>query len=124
MILGVGIDIIEVDRVAEKVAKDNGFREKVFSAEEIRFCTSGNRAAEAFAVRFAAKEAFLKATGRGLTAGHELCDIEVVSDSLGKPDIRLHNSFAQMAEHSGWRKIHLSLSHIKAAACAVVILES
>jgi holo-[acyl-carrier protein] synthase len=124
MILGVGIDIIEVDRVAEKVAKNNGFREKVFSAGEIRFCTSGSRESEAFAVRFAAKEAFLKATGRGLTAGHELCDIEVVNDSLGKPEIRLHNSFAQMAENAGWRKIHLSLSHIKAAACAVVILES
>jgi holo-[acyl-carrier protein] synthase len=124
VILGVGIDIIEVDRVAEKLAKNNGFREKVFSRDEIAFCSLDGRSSENYAVRFAAKEAFLKATGKGLMAGHELCDIEVVNDSMGKPELRLHNSFAEMARESGWSKIHLSLSHIKAAACAVVIIES
>lgn len=120
----MGIDIIEVDRVAGKIAKENGFREKVFSREEIDFCSSDGRSSENYAVRFAAKEAFLKATGRGLTAGHELCDIVVMNDSLGKPEIVLRNSFAQLAEQNDWKKIHLSLSHIKAAACAVVIIES
>lgn len=124
MIIGVGIDIIEVDRVAAKIARDNGFREKVFSREEIDFCSSDGRSSENYAVRFAAKEAFLKATGKGLTAGHELRDIVVMNDSLGKPEIVLRNSFAQLAHENEWRKIHLSLSHIKATACAVVIIES
>ncbi|HET6544729.1 MAG TPA: 4'-phosphopantetheinyl transferase superfamily protein, partial [Chryseolinea sp.] len=61
MIVGIGIDMIEVDRVLEKVDKDNGFREKVFSAGEIEICEA-NRKAEKYAARFAAKEAFLKAT--------------------------------------------------------------
>jgi holo-[acyl-carrier protein] synthase len=124
MIVGVGIDIIEVARVAEKVSKENGFREKVFSKLEISFCESNGRTFESYACRFAAKEAFLKATGKGLTAGFDLCDIEITNDTFGKPEVLLHNSFAAMAESSGWKKIHLSLSHINATACAVVILES
>ena len=120
----MGIDIVEVERIAEKIAKNNGFREKVFSQAEIRFCDSLERSSENYAARFAAKEAFLKATGKGLTAGHDLFDIEVVNDDLGKPEIRLHNSFAVLAEDNGFTKIHLSISHIKAAACAVVIIES
>ena len=124
MIIGIGIDIIEVDRVAAKVAKENGFREKVFSREEIDFCNNDGRTAESYAARFAAKEAFLKATGRGLTAGHDLCDIVVINDALGKPGIVLRNSFAALANENSWTTIHLSLSHIKAAACAVVVIES
>jgi holo-[acyl-carrier protein] synthase len=124
MITGVGIDIIEVDRVEEKVAKDRGFREKVFSAAEISFCEKGARSFEQYAARFAAKEAFLKATGKGLTSGYELSDIEIVNDALGKPELKLHNAFSELAEISGWKKIHVSLSHIRAAACAVVIIES
>lgn len=124
MIVGVGIDIIEVDRVATKIARENGFREKVFSREEIDFCNSDGRSSENYAARFAAKEAFLKATGKGLLAGHDLCDIVVLNDSLGKPELLLRNSFAEMARQNQWNKIHLSLSHIKAAACAVVVIES
>ena len=60
----------------------------------------------------------------GLTAGHDLCDIAVVNDALGKPGIVLRNSFAALANENSWTTIHLSLSHIKAAACAVVVIES
>jgi holo-[acyl-carrier protein] synthase len=124
MIIGIGIDIIEVDRVEEKISRSQGFREKVFSRAEIDFCDKQRKSFESYAVRFAAKEAFLKATGKGLTSGYDLCDIEVVNDSLGKPELVLHNSFAELAEVSGWKKIHVSLSHIRAAACATVIIES
>jgi holo-[acyl-carrier protein] synthase len=124
MITGIGIDIIEVDRVEEKISRDRGFREKIFSPAEIAFCEKGGKSFEGYAARFAAKEAFLKATGKGLTSGYELSDIEVVNDALGKPELKLYNAFAELADMSGWKKIHVSLSHIKAAACAVVIIES
>jgi holo-[acyl-carrier protein] synthase len=123
MIIGTGIDIIEVARVADKVRKQNGFRNKIYSAAEIDFCESRTNKEENYAARFAAKEAFLKATGLGLTAGFELCEIEIVLDSLGKPSIQLHGNFQHKAAENGWNKIHLSLSHVQAMACAVVIIE-
>jgi holo-[acyl-carrier protein] synthase len=124
MIVGVGIDIIEVDRVAEKTGKENGFREKVFSAREIVLCEAQANKAQHYAGRFASKEAFLKATGKGLTLGLDLKDIEVIQDELGKPFIELHGNFREEALRNQWNKIHLSISHVQAMACAVVILES
>jgi len=123
MIIGVGIDMIEVDRVAEKINKDNGFKEKIFSANEIQFCESKANPGENYAARFAAKEAFLKATGQGLALGFNLSDIEVTVDANGKPSIELKGSFKQMTYEFTWNNIHVSLSHLKSIACAVVIIE-
>src|SRR5688572_33070448 len=109
MILGLGIDMIEVDRVMKKIDKDKGFKEKVFSKSEIEFCES-NRRSENYAARFAAKEAFLKATGFGLLLGHDLSEVEVVHDKNGKPSLNLTGNFKIKAEENGWNKIHLSLS--------------
>ena len=122
MIVGVGIDMIEVDRVMQKIGKNNGFREKVFSDAEIAFCEA-NRRSENYAARFAGKEAFLKATGMGLLLGDELSEIEIVNDENGKPSIILHGNFKRHAKQNNWNKIHLSLSHLQQIACAVVILE-
>jgi holo-[acyl-carrier protein] synthase len=124
MIVGVGIDIIEVDRVAAKVNKGNAFKEKIFSPEEIIFCESKAEPAQNYAARFASKEAFLKATGKGLLLGFELRDIEVVQDELGKPSLVLHGKYKDLAKKNNWNKIHLSISHIQSAATAVVIIES
>jgi holo-[acyl-carrier protein] synthase len=123
MITGLGIDMIEVERVLEKINKNNGFRERIFSENEIQFCSSQLHQGENYAARFAAKEAFLKATGCGLTLGYNLCDIEIVNDINGKPSIVLKGSFKAMAVKNNWNTIHLSLSHLKATACAVVIIE-
>lgn len=123
MILGIGIDIIDVERVAEKIAKGNGFLQKVFHPEEIRYCENLPNGDQHFAVRFAAKEAFLKATGQGLLLGFELNQIEVVNLDSGKPEIRLSGNFRKLARENGWNKIHLSLSHVQATACAMVIIE-
>jgi holo-[acyl-carrier protein] synthase len=123
MIIGTGIDIIEVQRVAEKISKPNGFREKVFSAAEIKYCDQMADSAQHYAARFAAKEAFLKATGKGLTLSYDLNEVEVVGDELGKPHLHLTGSLQEMATAAGWNKIHLSLSHVQAMACAVVIIE-
>ena len=124
MIIGLGIDIIEVDRVAEKIKKDNGFREKIFSFDEIRNCEASDNSAQNYAGRFAAKEAFLKATGEGLALTHELHLIEVLSNESGKPIIKLNGILEQYRRERNWTTIHVSISHIKEAATAVVIIES
>jgi len=123
MILGVGIDMIELDRVMEKIDKNNGFKEKVFSEHEIVFCESKKNKEENYAARFAAKEAFLKATGMGLTLGNQLSEIEVVNDDRGKPSLNLKGDFKIKSLENNWNKIHLSLSHLQNIACAVVIIE-
>ena len=123
MITGVGIDIIEVDRVMDKIGKENGFREKIFSKAEIAYCDSKPNKGEHYAARFAAKEAFLKATGFGLTLGYTLADVEVVQNSDGKPLLNLKGDFKTKAIEHNWTKIHLSISHLQAIACAVVIIE-
>lgn len=123
MIVGVGIDMIEVDRVMEKVAKNDRFKEKIFSQNEISFCESKPKKGENYAARFAAKEAFLKATGLGLTLSYDLAEIEVVNDSNGKPFFNLNGNIKIKATENNWNKIHLSISHLQTIACAVVIIE-
>lgn len=124
MIAGTGIDLVEVQRIAEKIGKENGFREMVFSRDEIDFCESKANSNEHYAARFAAKEAFLKATGLGLMAGFDLNNIEVLNNDSGQPFIRVRNTFEQLAIEKNWKKIHVSLTHVKSMACAVVIIES
>ena len=123
MILGIGIDMIEVNRVTEKIDKNRGFKEKVFSEHERIFCDSKKNKNENYAARFAAKEAFLKATGLGLQLGHQLSDIEVINDDQGKPSFNLSGDFKAKAVEHHWNKIHLSISHLQNIACAVVIIE-
>ena len=120
MILGVGIDIIETERVAEKLNKP-GFKEKVFSRGELNYCQSQTDPAQHFAARFATKEAFLKAAGKGLQLSHDLADIEIVLNTDGKPEIALHNQLTSLFQN---HRFHVSLSHVQATACAVVIIET
>ncbi len=124
MIAGIGIDMIEVDRVAEKIAMSAGFREKVFSTDEIALCESrGKNKTQHYAARFAAKEAFLKATGFGLMLGYELSEIEVTIDETGKPGLSLKGNFEEQSRQQQWKSIHLSLCHLSEIACAVVVIE-
>jgi holo-[acyl-carrier protein] synthase len=123
MITGVGIDMIEVDRVLEKIDGNQEFKNLIFSEKEIAFCDSKPNRGEHYAARFAAKEAFLKATGLGLTLGFQLAEIEVVHDDKGKPLLNLSGNAGMKATKHQWNKIHLSISHLKTVACAVVIIE-
>lgn len=123
MIAGTGVDIVEVERIAKVIGKQNGFLEKVFSPDEIVFCETKTNPAEHYAARFAAKEAFLKATGKGLLAGLELHHIEIIQDDFGKPHIRLSGAFQELFVENEWQKIHISLSHVQAMACAFVVIE-
>lgn len=124
MIAGIGIDMVEVERIARLINERDGFMRKVFSENEIRYCEQMAHPSEHFAARFAAKEAFLKATGEGLALGFELCHIEIVNDRSGKPQLVLHGAFRRTADERNWRNFHVSLSHVKNNACAVVLIES
>lgn len=123
MIGGLGIDMIEVDRVASRIAKEQGFRELVFSEGEIVYCSAKTHPAEHYAARFAAKEAFFKALGTGWAAGTAFHEIEVLPDEHGAPQVRLLGDTARMLEGMGFRKIWVSLTHLGALAAAVVVVE-
>ena len=123
MIVGNGIDIVEVSRICEKLVKGNSFRDKIFSKKEIEYCEKCAIPWESYAARFAAKEAFLKATGKGMMLGYDLNQIEIINDSDGKPFIKLSGNFKNYFDENGWKSIHVSLSHIQNTACAVVIIE-
>jgi holo-[acyl-carrier protein] synthase len=123
MITGLGTDMIEVERVAAKIGKESGFRELVFSVKEIEYCESRANKFEHYAARFAAKEAFLKALGTGWLKGTALNEIEITHDEKGKPQLGLIGQTALSIAGSGIGKISVSLSHLRAIASAIVIIE-
>jgi holo-[acyl-carrier protein] synthase len=123
LIFGVGTDIIEVQRVEEKLVRTASLREKLFTPTEIAYCESKHRPALHYAARFAAKEAFLKAMGTGWTGGHKFSEIEIVNNSLGKPELFVHGKVAEFCRAHGVSGMQASLSHIKDLAKAVVVLE-
>lgn len=121
MILGIGTDIIEVERVRRAVAKEH-FKRRVFTDTEINYCESrGQSAAASYAARFAAKEAFFKALGTGIVT--QLTDVEVVNDERGAPKINLRGKALTLAQTAGVEKISLSLSHSRDFATATCIIE-
>jgi len=124
MIAGLGIDIIEVRRIAEKIEKGNGFRELVFSAREIAYCESKTHKYEHYAARFAAKEAFFKALGTGWLNGTAFNEVEIINNEQGKPEIALLGVTSDTINTLGNFSITVALTHIKSTASAVVILET
>lgn len=124
MVKGIGIDIIEVERIAEKIGKEQGFRELVFSAAEISYCEQMAHKFQHYAARFAAKEAFFKAVGTGWANGTAFSEIEIVHAPDGKPYISLLGETANWAKEKQVGAISLSLSHVKTMATAVVLIEN
>ena len=123
MIFGTGTDIIEIERIEQQISRDGGFKEKIFTKREIAYCESMKNKSQHYAVRFAAKEAFFKAMGTGMRDGMSFCEIEVINDKLGKPEIVLHGKTKKFAEKAAVNSTHVSLSHIKNFVNAIVILE-
>jgi holo-[acyl-carrier protein] synthase len=122
MILGIGTDIIEVERVKSAISKI-AFKEKIFSIREIEYCEA-NKGVESFAARFAAKEAFFKALGTGWRDGMGITEVEILNDELGKPSIHLSGKALEVFLEKGATHVHVSLSHIKEKAVAFVVIES
>ena len=125
MIVGVGVDIIEIDRIARAIERRREkFVSKIYTDAEIAYCDRHHAAAARYAGRFAAKEAAMKALGVGWGAGAGWRELEVTNDDRGKPLLHLKGSAARTAEGLGVTRMHVSLSHSRGAACAVVVLES
>lgn len=120
MIAGIGTDIVETDRIAKAIEKEQGFRELLFSKNEIAYCESKTNKYQHYAARFAAKEAFFKAIGTGWKNGTAFNEVEIVNNKNGKPELLL---LGKTAITIGVMKIHVSLSHIKSTATAVVLVE-
>jgi holo-[acyl-carrier protein] synthase len=124
MILGLGIDLIEVGRIRElRERRGERFLRRVYTPAELEACVGRADADLRLAGRFAAKEAGMKALGTGWADGVAWRDLEVVSRPGGAPSLELSGRAAQRASTLGARKAHLSLSHDGAVAGAVVVLE-
>jgi holo-[acyl-carrier protein] synthase len=125
MIVGTGIDIAEVPRIANAISRFGvRFIQRVFTEGEIKYCDSKANRVERYAARFAAKEAAMKALGTGWNHGVRWRDIEVRRQPGGRPTIAFHGKAAEVAAKLGAVHVALSLSHTELQAIAQVILEN
>ncbi len=125
MILGTGIDIIEVARIAASFEKfGERFLNRILKPAEIAYATSHKNPAPFLAARFAAKEAISKAFGTGIGAQLGWQDMEVGRKPSGEPFVILHGGGLRLLEERGGRLVHLSLSHTEHYAAAMAVLES
>jgi holo-[acyl-carrier protein] synthase len=125
MIVGTGIDIAEVPRIAESIKRfGQRFIQRVFTDGEIRYCDSKANRFERYAARFAAKEAAMKALGTGWNHGVRWRDVEVAREPGRRPTIKFHGKAAEFAARLNTKNISLSITHTPEQALASVILES
>lgn len=124
MIYGIGTDLVEISRI-EKIIKRWGerFTEKVYSQKEIDYCQKKADPAIHYAARFAAKESFLKSLGIGLGMGVSLKDIEVVNTPQGSPQLHMNERIQMILDKHGVTTVHISMTHTREHAHAVVVLE-
>ena len=124
MIVSTGIDIVEVYRIAETMTRTPRFAERVFTISERAYCDAkGAAAAQSYAGRFAAKEAFLKALQTGWRGKITWHDIEILSDDQGVPSLNISGEARRLVEDRGVAQMHLSISHTTEHAVAHVMFE-
>ncbi|MFQ5751960.1 MAG: holo-ACP synthase [bacterium] len=122
MVNGIGIDLVEVDRMDQILNKwQERFVTRVFSPNEIQNCNQRVNKAQCFAARFAAKEALAKALGHGWCKHFKWTDVEVVNEASGKPSFNIKGVTSNLVKA---KRIRLSLSHTKSYAVATVTVES
>ncbi|MFM1769450.1 MAG: hypothetical protein RJA22_1979 [Verrucomicrobiota bacterium] len=125
MILGTGIDLIEVERIRASHTKfGERFLQRILREAEIAYCLSHRDPAPFLAARFAAKEAISKAFGTGIGAALGWRDMEIARHPSGQPHVLLHDAGLRLMAERGGRVLHLSLSHTEVHATAIAILES
>ena len=126
MVVGIGVDIIEIERLQQALAQPHGerLRQRLFTAQEIAYCEQLARSEERYATRFAAKEAARKAFGAATPlkalGWHE---VEVLASSEGAPQLAFHGRAAELVEELRITRAHVSLSHAHQQAIAFVVLE-
>ncbi len=124
-IYGVGVDIVNIKRIAKAIKKNDKFINRVFSKDEINKCHRIKNYQNCFAKRFAAKEAFSKALGTGISRGLQFKEILISSNNKGKPDLRLVGSAKGLVKKilkNKKFKVLVSLSDEKSHAFAMVVL--
>jgi holo-[acyl-carrier protein] synthase len=125
MIVGLGIDVMEVARIADAIRRHGDpFIDRIFTAGERAACDRRADRVLALAARFAAKEACLKALGTGWAEGLAFRDVEVVREANRPPHLVLHGEASRRAKSLGVVRSHVSLTHQPGIAAAVVVLES
>ena len=124
MILGAGIDLIEVARIASSFEKlGERFVNRILLPDEIAYCLSHRKPAPFLAARFAAKEAISKAFGTGIGAQLSWQDLEIRRKESGEPFVVLHGKGRDLFEARGAKSLHISLTHTENYAAATAILE-
>ena len=126
MIIGIGVDIIEIERVRQAIQNNKNFLSKLFTEKEIDYFISRNMNSEVIAGNFAAEEAVSKALGTGIR-GFSFKDIEILRNELGKPEVILHSGAKlignKLIGNNNSLRIHLSISHNNSSAIAYSVLE-
>ena len=123
MIIGIGVDIVEVRRMAKALQGTHNMEKRVFSPEEICYCKERKNQFQHFSGRFAAKEAALKALGTGWSQGIRWTDVEIKSAEMGKPVLNFHGKAKEIFEDSGAQHALVSITHAPTYAVVVVVLE-
>jgi holo-[acyl-carrier protein] synthase len=124
VIVGLGLDIAEIDRIAQVLRRHGtAILERLYTPREITYCESHKNKFERYAARFAAKEAAMKALGTGWRRGVRWRDIEVVNAPGGKPTLRLDGAARQIADGLRAKNISLTITHSGNLAVAQVIFE-
>jgi holo-[acyl-carrier protein] synthase len=124
MIIGIGIDIIEIARIEKAIARyGDRLLNRLFTPGEIAYCQRKRNPAERFAARFAAKEATLKALGTGKSGGIRWRDVEILPSPGGKPRVNFYGRALERLTFIGGRRAHVSISHGRDLAIAQVVLE-
>ena len=125
MILGIGMDVVEVPRFEEALERHGErLRARFFTPAEMAYCDERPDYAMHMAARFAAKEAFSKALGSGIARGIRWVDVEVVRGENGRPTLLLHAKAAELFKQLGAKSIWMTMTHTQTVAAATVILES
>jgi len=123
MIVGMGVDIIEIDRIRAAMERSPRFGQRLYTAGEIAYCDRHKNRFQHYAGRFAAKEAAFKALGTGWGGGVAWRDVEVCNAESGKPSLVLHGRARAVGDQLGVTAAHVSISHSERYAVAQVILE-
>ena len=124
MIVGLGIDVIQNERIRDSVTKfGSRFINRIYTEKEIAYCANCADPGIHYAARFAAKEAGFKALGTGWAAGVKWKDIEVQKLSSGQPELHLYGEALERATSMGATRFHVSLTHDQLVSCAVVIFD-
>jgi holo-[acyl-carrier protein] synthase len=125
MITGIGIDVVQNDRIRDSIERfGERFLKRIYTEGEMEYCKNCVHPEIHYAARFAAKEAAFKAIGTGWAAGVKWKDVEVVRLKSGQPELHLHGEALAHATSAGAKRFFVSLTHDQLVSCAVVVFES